>query len=573
MFDENSAIQDHLFVGHSSANDDDDNRSTGEYDNDQHPSVSGSRVLRSTREKTTLQHIFKRLNRKATSPLCAVNRSVGSHGQVLSVAGLNLLMDELRTQLNRPSSSSSSSSLQQQQQQHSSHTTNNNDYLDDFDTDLHAVGPAEEEECDDFCIQQYIAPLDGLRYEVTCTRQHLLKNNNNDNENPNVLTVDVVPSNYANYYMYPGNYVPPTQFQQRKVAPPTADIRQRMVTTAMSILRHSEVAHDVRMVHVVFEMIVAVNPNAATSSAMLRRKNNPGGGGGGRRVEVYATGAAEVHWVMAPGGWRTLRAAPTVVRGQGPEARMEADIAYEASGFTDVVSNKGHRGHRGHRGKTAMRQSDSAPNLKPSLNVRRQARGLHGNGGPSLLPYQPTMHTASGSNLTVRKTFGPTSVKPTDVQSAGLLSSAFSNAWAQDIAPTPTLGAETQHLIHVGDNNGGIMGKGGLLTNIRVARDGGHDALHVQMSTELRKAQDRHGRQQEKIDMLVAKEEDHLSKIAGLEAAHGRLRKTLTTTESNLETHAMEAKQRIESLQSMLIATQHKLTEVSEERKDCGHVV
>ena len=67
---------------------------------------------------------------------------------------------------------------------------------------------------------------------------------------------------------------------------------------------------------------------------------------------------------------------------------------------------------------------------------------------------------------------------------------------------------------------------------------------------------------QQKIDLLVAKEEDHLSKIAGLEAAHGRLRKTLRTTESNLETYAMEAKQRIESLQNMLISTQHKLTAV-----------
>ena len=98
---------------------------------------------------------------------------------------------------------------------------------------------------------------------------------------------------------------------------------------------------------------------------------------------------------------------------------------------------------------------------------------------------------------------------------------------------------------------GGTM-EGGPLTNIRVAGRDGRDELHVQLSSELRKAQNIHQTMQHKMDLLVAKEEDHLSKISGLEAAHGRLRKTLRTTESNLETHALESRQRIESLQTMV---------------------
>jgi hypothetical protein len=551
LFDENSAIQDHLFVGQTP------NKellaatlSSTEDNGDQHP-ISGSRVLRSTRDNTTLSHIFKRLHRKATTPLCAVNRAVGTHGQVLSAAGFNLLLDELRAKLNRPSKTTS---------------PRNRGYLNHFDDDLHRTEPAEEEECNDFCIQQYIEPLNGIRYEVTCTRHG--SNNNDNNDETNVLSIDVVPSNYANYYTYPDNYRPSTQFQQRKVAPPSADLRQRMVTSAMSVLRHAEVAHDVRMVHVVLEMIVAVNKSVKGSSSLSsmhqkNRKFGSGGGGGGggvgvvgaRRVEVYVTGASEAHWIMAPGGWRTLRAAPKVVRGRGAEARMEADIAFEASGYTDFGGDGVDTKNK------SLCRSESAPALEMSLNIRRQARNSHSH--HQLLPYQQTIHAASGSHLTIRKAFGPTSNQPSELRSSGLLLSKLpsNNFAAPDKDP---FGTERHHNARVGDDKGMVLGNGGLLTNIRVARDGpgGHDELHVQMSKELRNAKDREKKQQEKIDMLVAKEDDHLSKIAGLEAAHARIRKTLRTTESNLETYAMEAKQRIESLQSMLVSTQHKLTGV-----------
>jgi hypothetical protein len=543
LFDENSAIQDHLFVGQASTASVDEDRRNEQGEGAGHAQdheIGGVRVLRSTREKTTLSHIFKRLERKATSPLCAVNRAVGSHGQVVSVAGFNLLLDDLRAKLNRPSSSSSLQDF------------SHHNYLGDYDQDNH--GPAEEEECNDFCIQEYIEPLNGVRYEVTCTRKKVEEYNGVDSD---ILTVDVVPSNYANYYTYPDNYVPSTQYQQRNVVPPTADMRQRMVTSAMSVLQHAEVAHDVKMVHVVLEMIVAINSNPGSLASLRRKRTSNGGGGGGvgvagaKRVEVFVTGASEVHWVMAPGGWRTLRAAPTVRHGDGPEAHMEADIAFEASGFTDPNGTfNGGKGH--HNGTTGVRRSDSAPNLQMSLNVRRQARSGHRSKG-SLIPYQPTLHAASGSHLMVRKAFGPTSNKPNELQSSGLLSSLSSKSFEMPAT-------RSSSMARIGD--GGAMGKGVLLTNIRVAKEGGHDELHVQMSKELRKAQDREQKQQDKIDLLVAKEEDHLSKIAGLEAAHGRLRKTLKTTESNLETYAMEAKQRIESLQKMLISTQHKLTDV-----------
>ena len=109
-----------------------------------------------------------------------------------------------------------------------------------------------------------------------------------------------------------------------------------------------------------------------------------------RRVQVYVTGAAEVHWIMAPGGWRTLRAAPTIVKGKGTEAKMEADIAFEACGFGN--------------GKQKMTRPESAPDLAFSLNVRRQARVHHSQSSGQLLStsmqlFQPTIHTASGSNL------------------------------------------------------------------------------------------------------------------------------------------------------------------------------
>ena len=225
-----------------------------------------------------------------------------------------------------------------------------------------------------------------------------------EEDDPNILTIDVVPSNYANFYTYPSNYVPSTQYRQRNVAPPPEDLRQRMCTMALSVLRHAEVAHDVRMVHVVFEMIVARNPSTMKKSKSKRRHSRKGRGsssssgsndkGGGvdtaRRVQVYVTGAAEVHWIMAPGGWRTLRAAPTIVKGKGTEAKMEADIAFEACGFGN--------------GKQKMTRPESAPDLAFSLNVRRQARVHHSQSSGQLLStsmqlFQPTMHTASGSNL------------------------------------------------------------------------------------------------------------------------------------------------------------------------------
>ena len=80
------------------------------------------------------------------------------------------------------------------------------------------------------------------------------------------------------------------------------------------------------------------------------------------------------------------------------------------------------------------------------------------------------------------------------------------------------------------------------------------------LSTALRKAQNRCRSSEDRIDVLVAEQEGFTSKIAGLEAAHVRLRKTLRTTEANLETHQLDARQRINALQKMLVQTQHRLT-------------
>ena len=43
---------------------------------------------------------------------------------------------------------------------------------------------------------------------------------------------------------------------------------------------------------------------------------------------------------MAPGAWENLRAAPTVVQGTGREAMLEAEIAFEASGFKASIGMK-----------------------------------------------------------------------------------------------------------------------------------------------------------------------------------------------------------------------------------------
>ena len=210
------------------------------------------------------------------------------------------------------------------------------------------------------------------------------------------------------------------------------------------------------------------------------------------------------------------------------------------------------------------RHAASAPALEPSLNIRRQARSHHPLSHQKV-HFQPTMHAASGSGLPRRKAFGPTSAHPGDRVSKLLGASSLDQIIflpAEQHRRPSDLNNEGMIFGRVGDagGQGGNLLQGGMLTNIRVAGRDGKDELHVQLSTELRKAQNLHQQQQLKIDLLVAKEEDHLSKISGLEAAHGRLRKTLKTTESNLETHALEAKQRIDSLQTMLIATQRKLT-------------
>jgi hypothetical protein len=561
LFDENAAIQDHLFVGSCKHRDEDYNDysrpPSPNSEEEEEDAASGSsvhnagRVLRSTRDNTTLDQLFQRLERKVTSatPLCAVNRAVGTHGAVLSVAGLNATLDDLRAQFSTP--------------------TTRYDENEEIRPD--------EDDADDFCIQQYIEPIDGVRYEVTCTRQ--AAEVGVVDADPNIITIDVVPSNYANFYTYPSNYVPSSVIRQRKVAPPSDDLRQRMCTLALSVLRHAEVAHDVRMVHVVFEMIVARNEIPHRKSANRKRRGSKRGNRGGvntaRRVEVYVTGAAEVHWVMAPGGWRTLRAAPTIARGKGREAKMEADIAFEANGFQDPHGSNSNGNLPGRQRGGLLRGSESAPTLAPSLNVRRQARHQaqqHPSQSQShqqLLPQslarsfssigQPTIHTASGSNLAVRKAFGPTSTHPTDLRPTSLLSS--SSEASMQIVTTVDRGDSRDDIsmARIGDASGQPM-RGGLLTNIRVAGRDGRDELHVQLSTELRKAQVQHRAMQNQIDLLVATEAEHLSKVAGLEAAHGRLRKTLRTTESNLETHAMEARQRIESLQTMLAQTQQKLS-------------
>ena len=244
LFDENAAIQDHLFMGTRGG------RGRGQSNDQEQGEVvdhgsnisNAGKVLRCTREKTTLDHLFVRLDQKATTPLCAVNRSIGTHGAVLSVAGLNSTLDDLRAMFFT---------------QGTEHGTDGTDGAADAAADAAAaianremLGP-EDDDKNDFCIQQYIEPVDGVRYEVTCTRQALPSSSSSSSfsssssasfgsasavaeiqaaDDPNILTIDVVPSNYANYYTYPKNYVPPSKFQQRKVGPPPDDLRQRMCT-------------------------------------------------------------------------------------------------------------------------------------------------------------------------------------------------------------------------------------------------------------------------------------------------------------------------------------------------------
>ena len=335
-------------------------------------------------------------------------------------------------------------------------------------------------------------------------------------------------------------------------------------TTALSVLGHAEVAHDVRIIHVVFEMIVG---RSSASIRQSRRQNRRGGGRGSegsgsadpRRVEVYCTGAEEVHWVMAPGGWRTLRAAPTVTKGKGREARLEADIAYEASGFRQPNTTSGAGGPSGpsgqgprlnsqqhgsqQHGMNQGRHSFSAPALEPSLNIRRQARSSHHSFSHQKIHLSTaTMHAASGSGLPRRKAFGaPTSAHPGSSRVGSKLLGASSLDQIIFLKNSSDLNNEGIIFGRVGDgggggghagggggSSGGNLLQGGMLTNIRVAGRDGKDALHVQLSTELRKAQNLYQQQQHKIDLLVAKEEEHLSKISGLEAAHGRLRTLLS---------------------------------------------
>ena len=572
--------------------------------------INAPYVLRCNRQHTTLDHVFARLQKKSRlsgTPLCSVDRRQGSHGTVLSESGLDVRFDQLRSRFSRPEGSGDNI-----------------------------------ENGGDFCIQQYVEPIGGIRYEVTCRRQPPSQEVdvcNGAPAEPNTIAIDVVPSSYCDVYDYPSNYAPPSRFQQRGVEPPPKDLRRRMCTTALTVLRHAEVSHDVWMTKVVFEMVLSTNhnpkqpaPKRHKSRRINRNKGSADLGSSkvkdGQRIEVVVTGAKEAEWVMAPDAWQQLRAAPQIVRGTGREAILEDDIAFEASGFQaegtrreeDDVPDDGNgdggrkrrpsrsAGVPGHRSR--LTRPESAPALGPrdTLAVRRQSRANfksfdalsksahpHSRRGPQqsrILSMQRTLHAAAGSALeSSRPPFGPTKHHPTELLSsgsAGFLSSGggpSSSNTAGELAMPSTAGAarfsgglssgalSVQQLRRSGGLNGAasVLGKdrvggdggsiqGGFLTNIRVAGRSGRDELHVQLSTALRKAQRQCEASEERLDILVAKEEDYISKIAGLEAAHGRLRKTLRTTEANLETHQLDARQRINSLQKMLVQTQNRLT-------------
>ena len=196
LFDENAAIQDHLFVGgHAQPSEwEQYHDNNDDHDNDEEDEVHGSnlsnvgRVLRSTREKTTLDHLFQRLDRKATTPLCAVNRNVGTHGAVLSVAGLNSCLDDLRAKFAAPPKR----------------------------RDEDEIRP--EEDANDFCIQQYIEPIDGVRYEVTCTRQAAattLEDNGDDYGNQHNENINSV---FANPNQRPPGKVKNVFFQNLRIS-------------------------------------------------------------------------------------------------------------------------------------------------------------------------------------------------------------------------------------------------------------------------------------------------------------------------------------------------------------------
>lgn len=515
LFDEDHVEQDHLFVSFNHKHD-----STGDCNvsatqaetvhlvSEREEWDHTGRVLRMSRKKTTLPHFVQRLRRKARaqkSPLCAVYRQVATHGNVLSAPGLEVCAQTLQ----------------------------------EFAADALAAGHGRVAETDDekpvyqrdnFCVQEYIEPEGGLRYEVTLQRGSVPDapqiSEGADKATAQKIEIDVVPSLYASSYVFPDNY-PPQVSRQRDVHPPSQELRERICTMAVSIVRYAEVTHDMWIRNMTMEMVCCKQAES----------------------KVYLTGVKEVAWLHAPGVWQMNLAPPIPVKGHGVasqqeiEAKQESELTCGNLGAT-AETDSGGEAAGGPKRRIIRPASASLLPTQSAFLTRRDVRG------PGLKYSASAGPTLFSAGAPLRPAFGPSQAHPSDTKSSIEVQRMNSVDQSGDV--------DTRKFAEGGDSAPG-GNRGQVLTNIRIARNG-RDDLHVKLSTELRRAYAAQAKQQKHLGALKARDEGRMAQIAGLEALNTRTQQTLKATEAELETHRIDSMERIQQLERMLKDTQEQLT-------------